>query len=395
MKKFICLIASLLALMLCFSGCGDKVSAVQVQRADALALAAQAELRYPGMVVSENVVKISRDMSKTVQELLVEEGQEVHAGDVLFSYDSEALRLDLEKQNLELEKMKHELSNCESQMKELQAQLNRTSNESDKLQLTLQINSLETQQLETTYQIAAKEKEIAQLQSMVENVDVTSPVDGSIRKIDEQGTEGDGTYITIQQSGAYKIKGTLNELSMMNGINVGAEVLITSRVDPAQTWHGYVSGIDMENAESGSGSDGIYYGGYIDPMTSTTKYPFYVELDSTEGLLLGQHVYLRLEAQEQMQTGLSISSAFICYEESDGSTYVWAENRGKLEKRTVTLGEYDMMNDTYAIVDGLTAEDYIAFPDYELCAEGVPTTRTQPVQEGTTPEVDVESVVAY
>ena len=39
MKKFICLIASLLALMLCFSGCGEKASAVQVQRADALALA--------------------------------------------------------------------------------------------------------------------------------------------------------------------------------------------------------------------------------------------------------------------------------------------------------------------------------------------------------------------
>ena len=380
MKKFICLIASLLTLMLCFSGCGEKASAVQVQRADALALAAQAELRYPGMVVSENVVKISRDMSKTVQELLVEEGQEVHAGDVLFSYDSEALRLDLEKQNLELEKMKHELSNCESQMKELQAQLNRTGNESDKLQLTLQINSLETQQLETTYQIAAKEKEIAQLQSMVENVDVTSPVDGSIRKIDEQGTEGDGTYITIQQSGAYKIKGTLNELSMMNGINVGAEVMITSRVDPAQTWHGYVSGLDMENAESGSGSDGFYYGGYIDPMTSTTKYPFYVELDSTDGLLLGQHVYIQLAAAGTTD-GLWVPDYYLTdgvmdefgYQMTQAAVFV-ANGQGRLEKRTVTLGAYNEQSGAYEILEGLSGEDYVADPTMPGCEVGAAVT---------------------
>ena len=101
-----------------------------------------------------------------------------------------------------------------------------------------------------------------------------------------------------------------------------------------------------------------------------------MELESTEGLLLGQHVYMQMDAGEDEIAGISISSAFVAFEE-DGSTYIWAENRGKLEKRPVTLGEYNMMNDTYQILEGLTEEDYIAFPDYELCHEGAPTTHSE------------------
>ena len=52
-----------------------------------------------------------------------------------------------------------------------------------------------------------------------------------------------------------------------------------------------------------------------------------------------------------------------------------------------------MLNDTYAVEFGLTEDDYIAFPDLELCYEGAPTTRTEPVQEETFQEMGVESVV--
>ena len=89
---------------------------------------------------------------------------------------------------------------------------------------------------------------------------------------------------------------------------------------------------------------------------------------------------MELEAEEDETPGLSISSAFFCYEE-DGSVYVWAEKRSKLEKRPVTLGEYNPMQDTYQVTAGLTEEDYIAFPDPQLCQEGVPTTRDQEVTE--------------
>ena len=120
----------------------------------------------------------------------------------------------------------------------------------------------------------------------------------------------------------------------------------------------------------------MYYGGVSDPMTASSKYPFYVELESTDGLLLGQHVYMELDMGEEESSALSIGSFFVCYDDS-GNTYVWAEKGGKLEKRPVTLGQYNPMTDTVEILSGLSDSDYIAFPDPELCVEGAPTTRTE------------------
>ena len=73
--------------------------------------------------------------------------------------------------------------------------------------------------------------------------------------------------------------------------------------------------------------------------------------------------------------------------------YVWADNGGKLQKRTVTLGEYNMMNDTYEILSGIAEEDFIAFPDPELCVEGAPTTRTEPQQDIAAESMVQEGVV--
>jgi HlyD family secretion protein len=196
-------------------------------------------------------------------------------------------------------------------------------------------------------------------------------------------------YITIQKSGSYRVKGTLGELQR-GAIMEGVRLEVLSRTD-GRSWTGTVSLIDYENPTQGNGNE-MYYGMAADEMTSSSKYPFYVELDDTEGLILGQHVYLQLETQaEETFAGPSIGSAFIAYDD-DGSTYVWADQNGKLEKRPVELGEYNMMNDTFQILSGLSEEDYIAFPDYELCVEGAPTTKVEPAQMDTTQNVELEGV---
>ena len=110
MMKKLTLIVTALALMLGICACGSDGAGISVQRADQLAAAGQAGDRYAGMVVSENVVEIQRDSSKTVEELYVEVGQEVKAGDKLFSYDSDALELDLEKAQLVLYRNSEEVS---------------------------------------------------------------------------------------------------------------------------------------------------------------------------------------------------------------------------------------------------------------------------------------------
>ena len=386
-KKYLSILL-ILGLLLSAAGCGSKENAVYVQSvADLAGMGGIAPGdRFAGLVVSENVAQIQKDGDKTVAELLVREGDDVQEGEVLFSYDMDELQLALDKQKLEKEQLVASIENYKEQIQELEAQRKRVS-QAKQLEYTIQIQSTQVDLKEAELNLKTKEAEIAHSESILENVEVKAPVTGRVQSISENGTDNYGNpvaYITIQQSGAYRVKGMLGELQR-GGIMEGSRMKIVSRTDDSQFWLGTVTLVDYENPSQGSEFD-MFYGTSTDEMTAASKYPFYVELESTEGLILGQHVYLELYAEEGETAGIPVSSAFICYEE-DGSAYVWAENRGKLEKRTVTLGEYNFMNDTMEVLEGLTEEDFLAFPDMELCQVGAPTTHDFAAEEADGSEV--------
>ena len=390
MKKWM-MLALAVCLMLSLTACGDDGTRVYVQSVAELSnLGGIAPGdRFAGVVVSENVAEIQKDSDKTVAELLVREGDDVVEGQELFSYDTDQLQLTLDKQRLELEQLQATIENYKDQIAELEKDRKKASS-SDKLEYTVQIQSLQVDLKEAELNLAAKETAVSQSEGILLNAVVVSPVTGRIQSISENGMDNYGNplaYITIQQAGSYRIKGTIGELQR-GGIMEGTRIKVISRLDSEKFWTGTVSLVDYENPSQGSDYD-MYYGMAAEEMTSSSKYPFYVELDSTEGLLLGEHVYMEVDAGEAEDMGLSISSTFLCYGD-DGSTYVWVENRGKLESRSVTVDEYDPMQDTYQILEGLTEDDYIAFPDGELCVEGAATTHEYAAQE----EVAAEGEVA-
>ena len=381
MKKFVWAVL-IFALLISMTACGGSGSAVPVQRADQLTLAGQAEERYAGMVVNEDVVEITRDSSKKVAELYVEVGQTVKAGDKLFSYDLDEVALALEKTQLEVEKMKNEQVTYTEQLEKLEKQLKRTYNESTKTRLTLEINTLKTTMMENEYNLKAKDKEIASLQEMLQNIDIIAPVDGTVRKVDEQGQTG--SYITIQQAGAYRVQGAINEMSMANGLMIGSRVKVYSRVSDA-TWMGTVISIDLEDTSQNNNNYGYMIGGGVmDSMTTSSNYVFYVELDSVDGLLLGQHVYMEVFAEQPEMPGLWIPESFIMDMTMNEETFettgtVWADNgNGRLEQRSVTLGMYDYMTGCYEILSGIVETDFLADPSNPNCAAGAAVSRREP-----------------
>ena len=378
LKKWLSL-ALVACLALSMTACGSDENAVYVQSVKELSnLGGIAPGdKFPGMVVSENVTEIQKDQDKVIAELHVKEGDDVTEGQELFTYDMDQLQLALDKQKLELEQLKATIENYKSQIEALKKDEAKSWG-SDKLQYTIQIQSIQVDLKEAELNLAAKEKDVAQTESMLTNVTVVSPVTGRITGINENGYDNYGNplaYITIQQAGSFRVKGTLGELQR-GGIMEGSRMKIVSRTDENLFWYGTVTLVDYESPSQGNDNN-MYIGGMADPMMSSSKYPFYVELDSSEGMLLGQHVYLEVDAGEEETAALSIGSAFICYEE-DGTAYVWAERNGKLEKRGVVTGEYNDMLDTIEILQGITEADYIAFPDPELCVEGAATTRQEP-----------------
>ena len=379
MKKWIA-ICLLLCMILSLCACAEEETAVFVQpvsRLMNLGGIAPGD-RFAGIVVSENVTEVEKDNSMTVEELLVKEGDDVTEGQALFTYETRQLKLSLDKQKLELQQLEATIDNYEDQISDLKKE-RKKAKESDKLEYTIQIQSIQVDLQEAKINLSAKRESLEQAQQILKNATVSAPVSGRIQAISENGTDDMGNpqpYITIRQSGSFRVKGTVGELQL-SAITEGTRMQIFSRTDESLSWAGSVSMIDFESP-SQSNPNEMYYGNSSEEMTSTSKYPFYVTLDSTEGLLLGQHVYLQPEGMENLPTGPSIGAAFLCFAD-DGSAYVWAEKSGKLEKRTLTLGEYNPMNDTYAITSGLSESDYIAYPD-EFCREGAPTTRAEPAQ---------------
>ena len=367
-----------LGLMAGMAGCGSKENPVYVQKVSSLTGISSSD-RFSGMVVSENVTEIKKDQDKNVAELSVREGQDVKEGDPLFTYDTEQIQLTLDKQELELEQLNASIEDYALQILQLEREREKVS-ANKKLQYTIQIQTAEVSKKEAELNLKTKEAEVEKSRSILENATVTSPVKGRVQAINENGTDSNGNplpYISIQQAGSYRVKGVIGELQQ-GAINEGDRIRMVSRTDPAAFWLGTVSLVDYENPVK---SDSNQMGMMSDEMTASSKYPFYVELDSMDGLIMGQHLYLERYFEEGEASGVPVGGGFICYEE-DGSTYVWAENgRGKLEKRPVELGQYNEMTDTYYVVQGLLETDYIAYPDPEQCSVGAPVTRTQDTGE--------------
>lgn len=353
------------------SGCGasgteETVSVQSVSMITGMGAVGMVD-RYAGMVVSGETAEIQKDENKAVLEVFVEEGDMVEAGDILFAYDTEALQLDLDKLYLEKESYENTISAAESEIEELKKQKANASS-SQQLSYTLQINAREADIREAEYNLALKEREITAMEEGMENTEIATPLSGRVMAVNTEENsdpygESPNSFITVMDVSSYRVEGHINELNLYS-LPEGTPVVIRSRIDDTVTWTGSVTSIDWENPVTGNNNNMIYMGPE-DEMTSSSKYPFYVTLDHTEGLILGQHIYIEPDYGQDAESGLVLPGYFII--NADSSPWVWAASaKGTLEKRSVTLGAYDPDMDEYEILSGIDAGDYLAFPDDTL-----------------------------
>ena len=343
--------------------------------------------RYSGVVEPQETWEVNKNGEKTVKEVFVQEGDAVEVGTPLFEYDTETLESELAQAELDLEGMRNEITNYQAQIKQLNEEKN-TAPEDEKFNYTTQIQSLQNSIKQTEYNIESKKIEMQKKQESIDNSTVNSEIAGVVKTINDFGMDEMGNsaaYMTILATGDYRIKGTISEQSVWE-LAEGQSVIIRSRIDEEQTWSGTITRVDTENQET---SNNDYYSG-IDSGLISAKYPFYIALDSTEGLLLGQHVYIEMdEGQSVAKEGIWLFEGYINMEEEE--PYVWAANeKNKLEKRKVELGEYDEELGEYEIKSGLSEDDYIAYPMPGLY-EGVATVTDAAEVDYTSPLYNQES----
>jgi len=359
----------------------DSNDRVYVQRVSAImGTNAGMQNRYAGIVQPQKTVDINADSERTIKEFYVKVGDTVEEGTPLFAYDTEELELELQQAKLEDENTNLEISGYKNQIAELEKERN-AAPEEGKFEYTTQIQTLQTQIRQAEFDKSSKKLEVEKLQEKITNCEVASTTAGVIKtlndpKVQNNTSENSDATISIMATGNYRIKGTLDEQTV-NAVFPGSNVIIRSRVDENQTWRGTVDNVDT--GETAKEDDENVYYSNEDSSNTASKYPFYISLEDTEGLILGQHVFIELdEGQTEVKEGLWLYGSYIVMgdgepleelsTESDtgadiSGAYVWADDgNGKLIKKPVVLGEYDSMLDEYQIVSGITESDMIAWP---------------------------------
>ena len=328
-------------------------------------------LRFSGEVEPQETVSYDLDGNRTVGECFVKEGDHVSDGQELFIYDTTEEEQDLAQAEIDLERLQNSHDTSEAEIVELTRQYEKEQTPENELELLTAKNDLKQNALDQE----AKQKEIDRLKKAIENSSVYCEVDGIVQSINDDsnssgssysyGGSSDSSYIKILKTGTYRIKAKANEQNI-NLIRTGMPMLVFSRTDSALIWHGELSEIDTDKGEEEEQSI------FGNSSSGSSNYSFYVELASSEGLMLGQHVYLEEDmGQEYSHDGIWLNDYYFVSDPS-GETYVWAANRRNLlEKRRVELGEEDPELHLHEVVSGLNEDDYICEPQERL-EEGLP-----------------------
>lgn len=373
MKHYGAVAACALAICLALgglAGCGSSGEKASVQSVSLICGIGSTSTidRFAGVVEAKSESKIVKDTDKSVAEIKVAVGDKVEKDQVLFSYDQQSVQLSYEKADLEVQQLQNTIDTKTSEKATLERQSAGTSGDT-KLSYTLQIQQLEIDIAEAQYNLASKQKDLEAMKALLDDVDVKSPVTGTVRTVNTPSAadqSDDHVLIVVTEEGEYRVKGYVNEANTSQ-LREGMGVVVRSRVD-STVQKGTITTIDLSSPASNS-SQSNYDTSSSDDTQTSSKYPFYITLDDNTGFIIGQHVYIEPDYGQEDSDGTTINLPAYYINDVDSSPWVWAENsRGKLEKRSITLGDHNEDEDTWVVTDGLAATDHIAFPDDTLKA---------------------------
>ena len=318
---------------------------------------------------------VNKNADAEIEAIYVSEGEEVEEGQALFVYSTTKYEEDLQQARIDLERLHNEYDSTVETIAQLEKE-KKSASSSEQANYTVQIKEQNLTLKDKDLDIQMKEKEIEKLEDNIENAEVKSGIAGVVKSINESGSSsgnGDNSFITVMKVGTYRVKGTVNEQNI-GDLYIDAPVLVHSRVNDS-VWRGKITKIDTENALT---NDNAGYG-TGNSESRSSKYPFYVELENSDGLIMGQHVYIEPDLEQgEESTGEGIWLASYMVDQTDPEhPFVWKDVRGRLQKQEVTISEVREELGRVKISEGLSPEDSICIPDGTL----TPGMKTAPMSE--------------
>ena len=224
--------------------------------------------------------------------------------------------------------------------------------------------------------IAEKEKEIKELkldirdselsvkqtQRKLDDATVKATINGVVKSVGDPKVgqvEGEA-FLTVTSNKGMYIKGTISEMDL-GTVKVGSAITGTAQESGTP-----ISAEITEISQYPSRSDSFYGGGDGNPNSS--NYPFTAYIEDSDNLINREYVNLQIEGNSDSTSSIYLPKALIRTENGQSYVYIEGENK-KLKKQYVRTGQ--TLYSTYIEVkEGLTEEDWIAFPYGKNLREG-------------------------
>lgn len=329
---------------------------------------------FTGVVKSQDTVDISLDSSRKLNEIYVNVGDVVTIGSKLLSYDTKDIAMQIEQGKLELEGINNEIKDFQVQIEALAAEKAKAPKESQ-FEYTTQIQSIQNSIKQSEYSLKNKKLELDKSKQDIEKSIIISKIDGVIKAINKNGTDSQGSeapVVVITSKGSYRVKGFVSEM-YVSQMQEGTVVTIYSRIDENAFWSGVIEKVEVDSPDKKPEEDFPNEGS----PEQASRYPFFITLADTTGLMLGQHVYVQIgenTLENQQPQGVSIYGSYLIQENEQ--TFVWLEdNKGYITKQKVEAKVINEEEDLYEVTKGLKKSDYIAFP-MDSIKKGMKTIRS-------------------
>lgn len=212
------------------------------------------------------------------------------------------------------------------------------------------------------FQIKMAEAEYAIKQTEFESGEVTAQFDGTVVSLlsEEEAKLNNQPMLKLSGGGGFYMEGSISELEKDN-LQIGQEVTVNDW-NTGMTYMGTVQSVGDFPTSNG------YWSGAGNPNVS--YYPFTVFIDGDADLQEGSYVNVTFSTATSEQ-GIYLENPYLRTEQGKSYVYVRGED-GKLEKRFVTTGKA-LWGSYTQVLEGLTPDDYIAFPYGKNVLEGADT----------------------
>ena len=229
---------------------------------------------------------------------------------------------------------------------------------SDEIKQMIAEKQAEIREKELAIKKAELELKKAETQLGAEGV-VKSVVKGKVKLAPNQDALQEGeTLLTVTGGDGFYVQGTVNELSL-------------SKVQPGDTVYvmNYMNGMSYEGevVEVSDMPQQNYYGFSQNPNESA--YAFTVHVSGDAELTIGDYVDISYGGGVAAGESEALYIDKMYVREENGESYVFIAVDGKLKKQTVKTGA-TLYGWCIEIREGLSPEDYIAFPYGKLARNG-------------------------